>query len=174
MPITKGQIIFGGEYIQSQIREAKEGVKSEEEQKKQFEKLEGLVERSQDVLFKVKTVFPFDLFPDCLCIDENKVSIISKTFMGTEHVRSVLIGDITDVTVQTTPFLSTLEIIDSSNVRNPIYIKVANLKTRDAVRARRIIQGLIAAKQSKVDISGLDHKELVSKLEKLGEAKGGE
>ncbi len=172
MVLTKGQIVFDGDYTQHELQESREV--SEEDNKKKFEKLEKMVEHSQDVLFRVYTVFPFDLFPDCICIDENKVSIISKTFMGTEHVRSVIIGDITDVTVQTTPFLSTLEIVDSSNVRNPIYIKIDNLKTKDAVRARRIIQGLIAVKQEKADISGLDHRELVKKLEKLGEAKGGE
>ena len=67
------------------------------------ESLGDLIKKSQSVLLKISSTFPFDLFPDSLVVDENKVSIIHRDFM-TEHVHSILIEDITDITVNTSIF----------------------------------------------------------------------
>jgi hypothetical protein len=68
------------------------------------------------------------------------------------QVHAVLFRDITDVVVDTHLFLSTLTMIDSSNYRFPIEITVRNLQIDDALRARDIIQDLVAAQRQRITI----------------------
>ena len=51
-------------------------------------------------------------------------------------------------------------------------IRIPYLRSNDAIRARNIIQGLIIAKKEGIDVSKLTHKELVEKIEDLGNVKG--
>jgi hypothetical protein len=118
------------------------------------------------------TVFPFDLFTDEIVIDANKVNIITKTFFSTYHVRSILIGDISDVSVDTGLFLASLNIIDSSNYRFPIEVKVRALTKENAFLARKTIQGLIAAKRKNIDLSSLSSSEFKKHILTIGETQG--
>jgi hypothetical protein len=150
-----------------QTEAIKETVKESE---KNISKFENIIEGSSRELYRTKAVFPFDLFPDEVIIDMNKVNIIKKIFFFTQRVHGVFIQDITDIFVSTAPFFATLEIIDSGFIENSI--KIPFLKIDDALKARRIIQGLIVAKKQAIDLSGLkDDKDLTTKLEALGESK---
>ena len=50
------------------------------EQKKDREKLDQLVDTSQKALLKISSIFPFDIFIDTVSIDINKVTIIYRFF----------------------------------------------------------------------------------------------
>lgn len=134
--------------------------------------LQKLADQSQKVLLTISSIFPYDLIPDTLTIDENKVNFIRKEIFGAENIHSVLIEDITNITVNTGPFMASLEIIDSSNVRFPITYSIKHLKINKANLARRLIQGLITAKRSGVDLSSCNEKDLLKTLETLGHARG--
>lgn len=149
------------------INQLAEKLKPEKSDK---EKMEELLNKSARVLFKASTVFPFDLFPDKLIIDEIKISIVYRHFFSSEQVYSVSIKDIDNVSVEVIPFLATLKIIDNRYKDNPIIIK--NLRRKAATRARRIIEGLILGRDQKIDFSKLEGPDLVKKIEELGEAKG--
>lgn len=103
-------------------------------------------------IFTISSVFPFDLFPDTLTIQENKVKIIFHHFPMSYRVHAVLLRDITDVVVDTHLFLSTLTMIDSSNYRFPIEITIRNLQIDDALKARDIIQDMVAAQRQRITI----------------------
>ncbi len=135
-------------------------------------KLKRLASQSQNVLLTLKSIYPLDLFPDTVIIDENKVNIIRKDFFGAENIHSILIEDVTNVTVATGPFTATLDIIDSTNFRYPITYTVRHLNIRKALLARRLIQGLISCKREGVDLSSCDNKEVLECLEELGHARG--
>lgn len=139
-------------------------------EKSDSEKVEELLSKAARVLFKTSTVFPFDLFPDKLIIDEIKISIAYSRFFSSEQIYSVLIKDVSDVTVETTPFLATLKIIDNRYQDNPIILK--NLRRKSALRAHKIIQGLILGREQKIDFSKIEAPDLVKKIEALGEARG--
>lgn len=111
-----------------------------------------VVKKSNKIIFSISSVFPFDLFPDTLTIQENKVKIIFHHFPMSYQIHAVLFRDITDVVVDTHLFLSTLTMIDSSNYRFPIEISVRNLQIDDALRARDIIQDLVAAQRQRITI----------------------
>lgn len=132
--------------------------------------LRSLASETQPVLFKAATVFPFDLFPDGITFDDNKVNVVKRGLLS-KQIHSILIEDITEVTVDTLWFLGTLELTDSTNPRFPWVIRLSPMWASEAARARRILQGLIKAKRLGLDFASCDKKELCREMEKLGEAK---
>jgi hypothetical protein len=129
-------------------------------------KFDDLIKRSTTNIFHTKAVFPFDLFPDEMIIDEVKINIFHREFFGSERIHSIPLDDVFQIAVNTTPFLSTLKITDRRFSDEPLTI--SNLWTKEAVRARRIIQGLVISKQEKLDISQYDANTLAGYMEELG------
>jgi len=134
--------------------------------------LQQLVDQSQKVLLTITSIYPLDWFPDTLTVDENKVNIIRKELFGMENIHSILIEDITNVTVGKGFFTATLEIVDSTNYRFPETYRIKHLNVKKALLARRLIQGLIAAKRQGVSLADLTSEDVLNQLENLGRARG--
>lgn len=144
-----------------------EKLKSKEEPTEK--KVEELLHKSSRTLFQTSTTFPFDLFPDDLIINENKIEIITREFFSTEQIYTVLVKDLADVSVSTIPFLATLEIIDSRYQDTPLKIKY--LSREDALTAKKIIQGLILGKEEKIDFSKIKDEDLLYVVTRLGQVR---
>lgn len=129
-------------------------------------KMDKLVENSNKILFRTSAVFPFDLFPDEVVVDPYQVNIIHRSFFGNERIHGAAIKDIEDVFVDTGPLFAALRIVDKGYVENVITIKY--LPRKDAIKARRIIQGLVLASKEGVDMSQVDIETLVKKTEAIG------
>lgn len=129
-------------------------------------KLGGLLEQSNDLIFKTSTVFPFVFFPDDLLIDFTKVTAIKRRFFASEEASSILIENIADVIVDSAPFFASIIINDQFYVQNSI--EVHYLKKKDAYRVRHIIMGLMIAYERGIDFSKIDRNTLASSLEELG------
>lgn len=129
-------------------------------------KLQQMINKSDQVLFRLSTFFPFDFFPDDIIIDLEKVNIIIRYFFLAEQVHSVYIKDITDVVLETGPFFALLRIIDKDYTENSIDLHY--LKKSEAIKARRIIQGLVIAHKEGVDLSPFSIAEITTQIEKLG------
>jgi hypothetical protein len=132
-------------------------------QKLRFNKL---VEKSQRVLIELSSVFPFDLFPDTITIDESKLNIIIRVFFFSETVHSIPIKSLKDISVETSIFFGTLKVIPDGYPGQPIIVKF--LKKDEAIKARRIIQGLTVASREGIDITQIPNQELKNKIEDLG------
>lgn len=131
-----------------------------------IDKFDTLVSGCERVLVKISAVFPFDLFPDELIVDECKVSIVFREFFFSEDIHSVNIEMIKDVDIESGPFFARLQIIPDGFLPHPLIIKY--LKKKEAVRARSVIQGLMVAKRNNIDLGKIDTPDLVNKLEVLG------
>lgn len=129
-------------------------------------KLEELAKRGERELLRIKTVFPFILFPDELIIDENKITIVIRQFFKTKNVRSILHKDIANVNMQTSLFFATIAITDQYFSKNPVQVKY--LKKNEATLARQMIQGLMVAHTQKVEVSQLNIDEAKEKLIQIG------
>lgn len=130
------------------------------------EKFDDVVKRSETVLFKAKSIFPFDFFPSDLIIDITKVTIVTRNFFLSGQTQSIYIKDILDIIVQTGPFFSSLTIIDMGYLpRNKIEVRY--LKKSDAIQARQIIEGLLAATKAGVDLTKIPRRDLISRLPEL-------
>jgi len=125
----------------------------------------GLVRKSNRILLSVRSHrFPLDLFPDTLNIEEGRITIITRHFF-TSEVHSVDIKDISNVFINMVPFFSQLEIVSRTFEDNEITINA--LWKRDAVLARRILEGLRVFENKKIDTSNFTKEELLDKLKEL-------
>lgn len=138
------------------------------EQLEATKKLNGLADGASRILLDIKAVFPFDLFPDQVTIDETKVTIHSRYFFFTKEVRSIELKDIFNVSVSQGVLFSKLEITDRFFSQEPFTVEY--LWKSDAEKARRIIQGLIIAKKENVDVHDLPMEEVVSKVDRIGKS----
>jgi len=124
-----------------------------------------LVRKSNRILVSVTSrAFPFDLFPNTINIEEGRITIINRHFLSSE-IHSVDIKDISNIFINNTIFFSQLVIISKTFEENEIKIK--NLGNKEAVFARRIIEGLRIFENKQIDTSAYTKEELVAKLAQL-------
>ena len=142
------------------------------DEKENNQVLNNLITKTQKTLLEVKSIFIFDLFPDKLIIDQNKVNFIFKDAFGVSSIHSILIEFIAFVEVHLSFLTGTLLVVDMSNFRIPMSLIIKNLKRRDALRARKLIQGLIHAKKVGIDFNQFESTELENRLENLGNVLG--
>lgn len=128
-----------------------------------------LVKKSNRILVSISShAFPFDFFPNTLNIEEGRVTIIYRHFLSSE-VNSIDIKNISNVFINTTIFRSQLVIISKTFEENEI--KLRNLKTHEAIFARRIIEGLRIFDSEGIDTANYSEEELINKLKELSMTK---
>lgn len=129
-----------------------------------------LTKRSQKILFRVSSFFPFELFPTELTVDENKVNVTYKSPWGVEQIRSIPIQDVFEVIAETGPFFATLEISPRKSYSTSSIV-IHYLKRTEAIHARRIIEGLIICTEKGVDFSKMDTHDCLRYVDELGRAR---
>ncbi len=153
-----------------EVEGIKEGAREHiKEKEKNEKKLDELLFQSHTCLFQIKTVFPFDLFPDTLSVDPGKVDLIGRYFFASDVRTSIPIKDIKSVAVESNILFSTIKIIIDMPQDNSM--RVGPLHRHDALRAKRIILGLNVCEKENVDISKIPGEELLAKAEELGKTK---
>lgn len=103
-------------------------------------------------------------------INLNEAEIVYQTIFGQYQTKTLLIQDIVGISLSSAFWFGGLKFIQKDNKDEPIEIRF--LKRADAVRVKKLLQGLITAKKQGVSLHRLIHistKELIKKLEKLGE-----
>lgn len=149
------------------INDQKEGPTKQEIVTK---KLEDLADKSSDVLMRVSTVFPFTFFVNDIIVDPYKVNVVFREFFYSEHIHSIMVKDILDVVVETSLFFATVKIVDQGYTENSV--NITYLKKEDALKLRKIIQGLVIAHRQAVDLSAIDPSQIKDKAEELGKVEG--
>ena len=149
--------------------EGKEALVVDKQKRLNSKAVENLVKKSNRILVSISShAFPFDLFPDTINIEEGRITIINRHFLSAE-VHSVDIRDISNIFINETFFRSQLVIISKTFDANEIRIR--NLITKEAVFARRIIEGLRIFVDKKIDTFNYTKAELITKLEELSKTK---
>lgn len=129
------------------------------------EEVAKLVTKSNRILVSISShAFPIDLFPNSITVEEGRITIIKRHLLSSE-VHSIDLKDISNVFINSTIFFSQLVIISKTFEENEI--KLRNLRTREAVFVRRIIEGLRVFANKEIDTSTYSVEQLVSKLEEL-------
>lgn len=124
-----------------------------------------LVKRSNRILVSISShAIPFDIFPNILNIEEKRITIIDRHVLSSE-VHSIDIKNISNILINNSILFSELAIISKTFEENEI--KMKNLRTRDAIFARRIIEGLRIFENENIDTCDYTKKELIAKLEEL-------
>ncbi len=131
-------------------------------------KLEGMVEKAQNVLCRARAIWPFDPFPDVITIDRKKITIEHRSFWGVKQTVSVRHSDITNVQAHVGPFFGSL-IITSEHFINNIQT-IRYLPRGDVLKVQRLLQGMIIAHKEGVERNDIDDKRLLKLLNELGES----
>src|SRR3989344_7935217 len=128
-------------------------------------KVAKLVKRSNRILVSISShALPFDLFPDIINIEEDRITIVNRHMLSSE-VHSVDIKNISNILINNSILFSQLVIISKTFEENEI--KLNNLRTKEAVLARRIIEGLRIFENKQIDTSSFAKDELIAKLKEL-------
>lgn len=146
---------------------AKESIKDEIQH---TEKLNQLVENAGTVLFRIKTTFPFVFFPHEIIITLSDVSVVFGKFLTSREIRTVSISKIAEVIVTTGFLFAQLKIIDTEY--SQLTIQVDYLDRNEAMKAKRLIQGLLFATKEGVDLTKVKDDDMISKIEELGRVQG--
>ncbi len=134
----------------------------------EVEKLEETLEGSHNILFRCKSVFPFDFFPDEVIIDENKIDVRHGLFFASTQTTSIPYKNIVKASSITGLFFATLQIEMEIYVQQPDPIHY--LWRHDAIKARRIINGLVAAYKQGIDFRKINMRGAAGEIEEIGKA----
>jgi hypothetical protein len=134
---------------------------------KETEKIANLAEEESKILFETESVFPFSIFPDKVIIHPNKVDIVIGKFFQSNFTKSIFIKDMAGVEMVTTPFLAAIKISGNKMGIDPVTVR--NLKRKNAIKIKEIIDGLLIALGQKIELEKLDPKQALPHLEKAGE-----
>lgn len=137
-------------------------------ERKEVAKFEQTLKGSHNILFRCKSVFPFDFFPDELIIDENKVDVRHGLFFMSTQTTSIPYKNIIKATSTTGLFFASLVIEMEVYIQQPDPINFLWIK--DAIKARRIINGLISAHKQGIDLSKIDLEQAKDEVEEIGVA----
>jgi hypothetical protein len=129
--------------------------------------IEDLVNKSNHEIIKIKTVFPFTLFPTELIVDEVKVTIIFNYFLY-RHYFPMLLKDIKAATIGEGIFFSSMKFEIQGYEDNPGIINY--LWKEEAREAHKIIVGLTAVMKEKAEgaLSSFSDTKRVEKLSEIG------
>lgn len=128
-----------------------------------------LMDLNKNKILEIKNVFPFDLFQDRVIVSAHKVDLVYGVFFYSDYVVSMLIKDMKNAKVSTGIFFGTLTFELHGYETNPPPVKF--LWREDAIKARRVIEGLIACCQNGIDITELDPNNIQEKIEEIGRAR---
>jgi len=126
--------------------------------------VEDVINNSNRVLLKVSSVFPWDLFPSKIAVEDTRLVIVHRQFLSSQ-VHSVDIKDISNVFIDTGIMFAQLVIISDTFAQNQIIIN--RLWKKEAILMRSVLEGLRTFIAHNIDTTSLQTKELVEKLREL-------
>lgn len=124
-----------------------------------------MIKSADETLFSAKTAFPFTLFPSYIVVDRNQVNIAIGVFFSTKQYLTFLIESINNVIVRKGVLFAEIEFEVTGHEQNPP--KVNYLENRDAEQVKKIIDAILLAKASNVDVWELAKEEVLHMAEKL-------
>jgi hypothetical protein len=147
---------------------AKKAKKEIQEIKDAKEELKKLANQSS-IIYQLHSVFPFQLFPDRLIIERDKITVVHRT-IAWKNVFPMIIDNINSVTVTRSIFFASLSFELTGYETNPGSIEF--LWPEDAAKAKRYIIGLINAKKQGIDVNKVPIEEMADDLEEIGKTTG--
>ena len=131
-------------------------------------RLDDMMTKSNRIIISISSVFPWDLFPDSINVEETRVTVIQRQLFASQ-VHSVDIKSISNVFIDNYIFFTALTIVSSTFEENKI--KIMKLRKKEADLTRRLIEGMRMFIEKDIDTSKYTTEELVVKLEELSTTK---
>ena len=125
------------------------------------------IQKQDEILLSHK--LPFDFFPDSITIEEGRLTVITRNFFFNSRVHSIDIKDVSNIFINMAPLFAQLVIVSKTFIQNEIKIKC--LRKKEAIFARRVIEGLRIFADKEIDTSNYTKEELINKLGELSTTK---
>jgi hypothetical protein len=126
--------------------------------------VEDMVNNSNRILLRASSVFPLDLFPSSIIVEETRLTIIHRQLFASQAY-SVDIKNISNVFIDTGILFSQLIIVSDTFAKNQVILN--KLWKKEAIFIRRIIEGLRMFVDKNIDTTGYKTEELINKLREL-------
>lgn len=126
--------------------------------------VEDMVSNSNRILLRISSIFPWDIFPTTIILEETRLTIIHRQLFSSQ-VHSIDIKNISNIFIDTDILSAQLTIVSATFAQNQIIIN--RLWKNDAILMRRIIEGLRMFVGKDIDTTSYKVKELVDKLKTL-------
>lgn len=123
-------------------------------------------EKESRVLYRLGSLFPLDPFPTTVTIQPSTISIVHNLFGLSQNLMTVTMEDIFTVEVEAGLFFANLKIQQKQPLL-PI-VEITYLWKDQAMKARRIIQGLLVVQTKNLEIPDMTTAELIPYLEEIG------
>lgn len=131
--------------------------------------VDDLVRKSNRTIISISSLFPWNFFRNTIIVEESRVIFIFRQFMSSQS-HGVNIKDISNVFIESSLFLATLQVVSRTYIQNDI--KINNLNKKKANKVRRIIEGLRTFADNNIDTSNYEIADLINKLEELHVTRG--
>lgn len=123
-----------------------------------------LMAKSNRSIISITSLFPLDLFPSTINVEESRVTFIFRQFLASQS-HSIEIKDIANVFIESSLFLATIQVVSRTFVQNDI--KIGNLYKKKAVEVQRIIEGLRTFREYNINTSDYGVDELIAKIKEF-------
>jgi hypothetical protein len=120
-----------------------------------------LVKKSNRNIISISSTFPWNLFSNTIYVEESRVTFKFSQFLSSQS-HSVDIKDISNVFIESSMLFSTLQVVSRTFVQNDI--KIGNLNKTQALKVKRIIEGLRTFAENKINTSNYEIDELILKI----------
>jgi hypothetical protein len=154
-----------------------------EEDAKKLDELAHTSAKSNDVLFKAESVFPFTLFPDTVIMDRDKITVIERSFYKTASTSTVRVEDILSSDVKVGPFFGSVQIVPrvftyqmsqkQSHGEEPAPASIKYLWKHDALKLNKLINAYLIARLKEIDTTNIPVKKLTELLMEIGKSEPG-
>lgn len=128
-------------------------------------KLQKLVQQSNRIIAQCSAIFPFDLFPTTIVVEDSRITVIFRSFFSVAEQHTVDIKDVTNVFVGNGPIFGSLVIVSRTFIQNSL--RINKLWKKDAVRIRNAIESLRTIARQQIDTTNIEKKELVENIQKI-------
>lgn len=157
-----------GEKLKAFENNQERRIKKRKSQKEGEKKLDNLAKMTENRLFSMSSVWPFDFFPNKVYIEEKQIIIVLKQFFFINQEYQILIQDILVPVVENGLLFSTLKIQLGPGGFQQDPPPVRYLPKNDAQIAKDIIMGLLVCHKEKINLENLETEELINKLVEIG------
>lgn len=122
--------------------------------------------KAQEIVFRCKTRFPFDIFPDIISLDTEKITVQSSYFFLIGEAKTYEITTIKTIITDDAFFFSTVSLYGDDEKKPLLFLK--NLSHTNARMLYDLIRGILQAKKSNVELNDIPQYKLFNYLMQLG------
>lgn len=172
MAVTKSGTLFvnSGEIVEEEVIPKKQTSTEEVVQQLQEtkEKLEKIAQQSK-IVFRARSAFPFQLFPDEVIVETDKITVVHRTLLF-KKVHPVPLENMTSIAVTRGILFASVSFEITGFDENPG--NITHLWPETAAKIKRYVVGLIQARKQNVDLSLISADEIRDYVEDIGKTSG--